>query len=1103
MAETVEIILQAEDRASQVLNQVRGSLQGLATSALQPIQERVQGISAGLAGLARAGLAVGAGLAAFETMRATLEGLHRVVVEENQALDRAAIAWRTIFGETEEVSGSLERLQALEERIGVDFGRFLEPAARRLAIMGLSAKDAAVMVEDIARAAAVAGGGEETFLRVSAALGRVAEMGRVSAFSFRMLLSEGIPAVDMLAEHLGVTRAEVMRLAQEGQITSETLLRAFHEWAQTRWGDALSQQAQTFEGAIGRLREAVEARFAEAFRPAFEGGRRFINALADLFSSDLARQVSQGVARALEAVGQVFQQLYNVIRPALEGVLVAVRAVLRGDLERALLLVAAGVEEALEGIVRAVAAAAQQLFGGGYRLMESLAAGIIQGAVSVVQTAVNFVARLVARFLIGQSPPEEGPLAGIVEGGRALIEAWVEGILQGNLDPVREAAAEVSAILTGAAEEVEALTGFMAQLEAQAREVEQALGMIALQLAQIGLAEAQVRAAFEPQIEAIRDQLDALRDAVDLQLLMRDLELELSEIELRRQLIQLQLARGLEDESSIRRRLQEAAQNLLAAQLEEAGIRRALGTPGLAAAERERLQARLQQVVAERGIYEQQRAQLETQLRQVQVFQEQERALQTQLRRLSLERELVQLAIREQEVRARMAALPLERQLHELERAMRAALRPLEEQRRTLELQRMQLDIQRQALSLLQQAWRPVLEQAQALNRELEKAARHAAGAALPEVGPAKLDLGLEPGAAEGIQNALDRAIDEAERRLEARIGRIRASFASIFALPDVSRLRAAAENLLAPLINLLERALPAIERLMTEVRRLAEFYARVYSGLWEQLVPILEVLAQRGGEAVRVLYQAYAETVPLIIDLIAAFIRTTVNIFEQFERGLGPLVSGIWRAVAAITRELLDLTLAIVVSVLDTILTTIRIALLILLGRWEDAWNEVVNLVSRTSERLNSVLEGIKGQIVDVFEQINKAVRALWDGLLRYLQDKFNAWVSGVRDTINGLLAAVNDLLGKIAGIRIPSISAPPAGGEPAQEGEGPVGPFQFGLPGVYVPMRPLGAGLTIQVVLDRPVVAGPAGLEWLSDQIVEILSRRITARTGYSVWR
>jgi tape measure domain-containing protein len=1100
VAETVEIILQAEDRASQVLNQVRASLQGLATSALQPVHEKVQAISGSLLALGRAGMAVGAGLAAFEVLKGTLEGLHHVIVEENQALDRAAIAWRSIFGETEEVSGSLERLQALEERIGVDFGRFLEPAARRLAIMGLSARDAAVMVEDIARAAAVTGGGEESFLRISAALGRVAEMGRVSAFSFRMLLSEGIPAVDMLAEHLGVSRAEVMRLAQEGKITSDVLLRAFHEWAQTRWGDALAQQTQTFTGALGRLREAVEARVSEAFRPLFEAGKNVANALANFFSSDLARQISQGIARAFEAAGSVLQAVFNVIRPILEGGLVALRTLFQGDLSRAFLLVIAAVEETLENIVRAVLSTAQRLFGGGFQMMVSLAQGIIQGAVTVVQTAVNFVARLVASFLIGRSPPEQGPLARIVEGGRALIEAWVQGILQGDISPVREVAAEVMEVLTGAEEEVQALTQFMSELDAQVRELDTSLGMVNLQLSQLALAAAQVRAAYEPQIEAIQEQLDALRDAVDISLRIRDLELELSEIELRRQLIQLQLARGLEDEGEVRRKLNEAAQNLLAAQIEEAGIRRALAVPGLAEAERARLQSRLQQVVAERGIYEQQRAQLEAQLRQVQLFQEQERAIRAQMQRLQLERELVQLAIREQEVRARIAALPLEAQLRQLQREMQAQLRPLEEQRRVLELQRQQLDIQRQVLHLIQQAWQPVVEQARELNRQLEKAAR-GARAALPEVGPAKLDLGLEAPPMETVGNAVDRLLDEAERRLQARVERLQASLMGMFALPDIGRLL---EGFTTGLTVLGERLGPALGRLGQEFTRLAAFVGRSFENLLSTVTPILEVLAEKAGEVARLIYHHFREILPLLVELVTAIIGRVVDTFEFLDQTLGPMVRAIWSTVVDVTRHLLSVVLTVVVNTLDTLLTTFKVILLLLTGHWQEAWQEIENLLRRTSARLEAEVERLRAALVELFQRLSEAVKGLWNGMLSFLQDKFNGFVAGVRSTIDGLIAAVNDLLSRIAGIRLPSLpGGTPAGGEPATgSSEGPPGPFQFGLPGVYVPMRPLAAG-GVTVVFDRPVIAGPAGMEWLVDQVVDVLSRRVTVRSAYTVWR
>jgi hypothetical protein len=82
----------------------------------------------------------------------------------------------------------------------------------------------------------------------------------------------------------------------------------------------------------------------------------------------------------------------------------------------------------------------------GWNLVVNLANGIISAARTVLQQAATFVGNMLAGFFAGHSPPAKGPLAGIVQWGKGLIDTYLRafgladfGILKDVLSPVKAA----------------------------------------------------------------------------------------------------------------------------------------------------------------------------------------------------------------------------------------------------------------------------------------------------------------------------------------------------------------------------------------------------------------------------------------------------------------------------------------------------------------------------------------------------------------------------------------------------------------------------------------------------------------------------------------
>lgn len=73
--------------------------------------------------------------------------------------------------------------------------------------------------------------------------------------------------------------------------------------------------------------------------------------------------------------------------------------------------------------------------------------GLMRGANNWVFPVVNRIASVIASFLMGFSPPKEGPLSTIDKGGANVMKAWLDGFASAPLTPVEEVAANVNSEL--------------------------------------------------------------------------------------------------------------------------------------------------------------------------------------------------------------------------------------------------------------------------------------------------------------------------------------------------------------------------------------------------------------------------------------------------------------------------------------------------------------------------------------------------------------------------------------------------------------------------------------------------------------------------------
>lgn len=450
-------------------------------------------------------------------------------------------------------------------------------------------------------------------------------------------------------------------------------------------------------------------------------GTRLLPLVAPLVS-----QFSRVLPSALDTLNGALDEL----QPAFDGV--------QASFSRALdAFKSGGLGAAVGSLLSDLNSFATGFFGAGLTMVESLAAGLMQGATSVVSQAAEFVASVIASFLVGQSPPPSGPLSQIDADGRRLIETYVSGFGTADLSPVDQVAERIQSVLGNK-------EGLEAQASAVAATVDQ-IGDAMRRLQDESFAEKdavrQIHDQYDPIVDSIREQLDAIKDVNDLLGKQQDIQRELRGLTLdaaeekakgdpgRR----AQLAGALEQN----RFSQDQLRNEIA--LLSLNDKKGSNDKRIAA-------LRAQMIGLDRQ---------ELQLKQQQAALTDRNAIAEVARQRALlqsEQTTARIKQRQEELNRAMQAAPLEQKLKDAEKAATDAIKPHEATLKVLQQESELLGMQQRQYQDLGKTIATSLseiEKATAKQNAADKADKAGAGA-----GAAPTNVGLASGLAEQIKSA-------------------------------------------------------------------------------------------------------------------------------------------------------------------------------------------------------------------------------------------------------------------------------------------------------------------------------------------------------------
>lgn len=230
------------------------------------------------------GMAV-AGAAMTAAITAPVAAVVTLGIEFNAMKERAITSFTSVLGSAEKAVGFFEELADFAARTPFELPG-LVTSAQRFAALGIEAKAIIPILTAIGDTAAKFGKGAEGVDRITNALVQMVNKGKVSSEELTQQLGEIFPAVQILADKMGISTSALFDQMQKGAVKSSQAVKLLLVGMLERFGGEMEKQSATFSGLMSTLRD--EARFA-----------------AGAITESLFNQLKGGLAALVEIIPRV------------------------------------------------------------------------------------------------------------------------------------------------------------------------------------------------------------------------------------------------------------------------------------------------------------------------------------------------------------------------------------------------------------------------------------------------------------------------------------------------------------------------------------------------------------------------------------------------------------------------------------------------------------------------------------------------------------------------------------------------------------------------------------------------------------------------------
>lgn len=185
-----------------------------------------------------------------------IAGIGAAAVRSSAQMEQTRKAFTTLLQDASLAKDFLAELERFAASTPFELPGLLD-ASKRMLAFGFSAQQVIPILTAVGDSAAALGMGQEGINCLTMAIGQMQAKGKVSAEEMLQLAEAGVPAWQMLADAMGKSIPEAMKLAEKGAIDSATGIQAIVSGMNSKFGGMMKDQATTINGMLSNIKDSV------------------------------------------------------------------------------------------------------------------------------------------------------------------------------------------------------------------------------------------------------------------------------------------------------------------------------------------------------------------------------------------------------------------------------------------------------------------------------------------------------------------------------------------------------------------------------------------------------------------------------------------------------------------------------------------------------------------------------------------------------------------------------------------------------------------------------------------------------------------------------
>jgi tape measure domain-containing protein len=205
-------------------------------------------------------------------------------VEFNAFRQSASVAFTTFLGDAQKAQRYMDDMLSFAKTTPFAYPDLLT-AGRNMIAFGMEAEKSFAVVKAIGNATAAIGGNSQKLTEIADVFGAIQVSGQLSMQEVNRLHTNGIQALEMLAEAFGTTGAEMKKQISKGAVGADAAIAILVSGINDRFGGMMEELKGTWAGAIDSLNSARRNAGADLVEPYMETLTNFIKNITSMIKT--------------------------------------------------------------------------------------------------------------------------------------------------------------------------------------------------------------------------------------------------------------------------------------------------------------------------------------------------------------------------------------------------------------------------------------------------------------------------------------------------------------------------------------------------------------------------------------------------------------------------------------------------------------------------------------------------------------------------------------------------------------------------------------------------------------------------------------------------